>query len=161
MRIWLCRHRIAARTSSRFWAVGMTSVLVHGATVALALTCFLAPSATLALTVAWRLWVLASAAGVTSRPATTTAAMSFFVGTVATSLSRRVSGWRFVSTRRAVARILRPPGSLREPRGFAPRPRGAVCLYREAEPLVALLIGTFPRIFTALRYCLDSGAWRS
>src|SRR6478609_7268717 len=103
-RIWLCRHRIAARTSSTFCAVGIRSVLVHGTAAALALTVFLEPSATVALTVVSFLWLLAWAAGAaTKRPVVTTAAMTFFVSTVATSMSRCVGSYYVVpSTRRAV-----------------------------------------------------------
>src|SRR3954447_4473706 len=95
-RIWLCRQRIAARTSSTFCAVGITSVLVHtgtwatvalpaflaAAALALALTAgFLAPSATVALTLVSFLWVLASAGEATRRPAATKATASFLVST--------------------------------------------------------------------------------
>src|SRR4051794_36531349 len=79
LRILLCRHRTAARTTSRFSAVGITSVLVHGtaATTALtgflaaaeALTGFLAPRATLALTFVSRLCAASAVGEAMRRPA--------------------------------------------------------------------------------------------
>src|SRR3954454_6142966 len=144
-RIWLCRQRIAARISSMFSAVGMTSVFVQVGTCAtfafllavLALPAgFLEPRATVALTVVSFFLVLASAGEAMRKPAATTATAIFLIGTARApsrvgSVGGSVDPTRRPGTIPSVARL-----ALGAPWLCAP-PSRMVCPYREAEPLVA------------------------
>src|SRR3954451_15555251 len=154
-RIWLCRQRIAARTSSRFCGVGITSVFWHGTAAAVALTLtgfFLAPRATWALIFVSLLWAAPAVGAAISRPAAIAAAVKSLECTAATSLSRvcRVGG----GSRRPDVPCGTNPSVARLAQGApwlcAPSSR-TVCLYREVEPLVALLIGSLPKTFSPLR----------
>src|SRR3954470_24945923 len=90
--------------------------------------------------------------------------MIFFVSTAATSLSRRNVGSRDSVLRRPDVPCSTNPSVARLAHGApwlcAPSSR-TVCPYREAEPLVALLIGSLGTIFNRCDTGWTNGAWRS